>query len=54
MTAQVKYDFIKIDVLFQFLYNHDALTSLPISRTDPIITIGQNCEEKIAVKPIIE
>ena len=53
-TADVKYDFNKKGQVFQLRYNHDAVTNLLISRTEPIKTIGQNAPVKIAAKPIME
>ena len=41
-------------VSFQWVYTQEAATSLPISKTTPIIIIGITAAEKIVVNPIIE
>jgi hypothetical protein len=38
----------------QFFLSHAVVTTLPISRTEPIITMGQKAAAKIAVNPMIE
>jgi hypothetical protein len=53
-TANVKYDFNKSGQVFQLRYNHDVVTNLLSSKTEPIKTIGQNAPVKIAAKPIME
>ena len=54
MTAMVRYVLRSQRVCFQFLYSHDAVTSLPTSNTDPIITTGQNAPGKMVASPITE
>jgi hypothetical protein len=50
----VKYVNSSFGAVFQFLYNHDAETSLLASSTEPMIAIGMTAVEKIAINPIIE
>ena len=52
-SATVKYDFIRTGICFQFVYSHDATTSLDASKAPPIIIIGIGSAAKIAINPAI-
>ena len=54
IKAVLRYVLIRNGVCLQFLYNHDAVTNLPTSNTDPITTTGQNADANIVVRPMIE
>ena len=54
ITAVVRYVFNRNGVNFHCLYSHDAVISLPISSTDPIMTTGQKAPGKIVANPITE
>ena len=41
-------------VCVQFLYSQDAVTSLPTSSTEPIMTTGQKAPGNIVASPITE
>ena len=53
-TAIVRYVFKRKRVCFQFRYSHDAVTNLPTSKTEPIITTGQNAPGNIVASPMTE
>lgn len=44
---------MNLGAVFQFLYSHEAATTLPASNVEAIIITGINAEEKISAKPII-
>jgi hypothetical protein len=54
ITAEVKYAFNNSPGLSQFWYSQLAVTSFPISRTDPMIRIGTAAAANIAISPAIE
>ena len=53
-TAIARYVLSRNFVCFQCLYNQEAVTSLPTSSTEPMITTGQNAPGNIVASPITE
>ena len=53
-TAIVRYVLSRNGVNLHCLYSHDAVINFPTSKTDPIMTTGQNAPGKIVANPITE